>query len=80
MSVKELNALLKSMQPAEAAVIKRRRRILKNKGYAANSRNRQTSLVGTLSGERDQLLRQVRKNQRTRIENFEKTHFISDSD
>lgn len=59
MSVKELNVLLKSMKPNEAASIKRRRRILKNKGYAASSRNRQTSLVDNLSVERNQLIKQV---------------------
>ena len=59
MSVKELNTLLKSMKPSDAANIKRRRRILKNKGYAASSRHRQTSLVGNLSIERSQLLKQV---------------------
>lgn len=60
MSVKELNTLLKSMKPNDAANIKRRRRILKNKGYAASSRHRQTSMVGNLSVERSQLVRQVR--------------------
>jgi len=60
MSVKELNTLLKSMKPADATVIKRRRRILKNKGYAASSRHRQTSLVGNLSSERNQLVKQVK--------------------
>jgi len=59
MSVKELNTLLKSMKPNEASNIKRRRRILKNKGYAASSRHRQTSLVGNLSVERSHLLKQV---------------------
>ncbi|CAF3115341.1 unnamed protein product [Rotaria socialis] len=59
MSVKELNALLKSMKPNDAANIKRRRRILKNKGYAASSRHRQTSMVGNLSSERSQLVRQI---------------------
>jgi hypothetical protein len=62
MSVKELNTLLKSMKPNDAANIKRRRRILKNKGYAASSRHRQTSLVGNLSVERNQLVKQVNKN------------------
>lgn len=61
MSVKELNLLLKSMKPSEAAGIKRRRRILKNKGYAASSRHRQTSLVDNLSVERSQLIKQVRR-------------------
>lgn len=51
--------LLKSMKPADAMNIKRRRRILKNKGYAASSRHRQTSLVGNLSVERNQLVREV---------------------
>ncbi|CAF4220157.1 unnamed protein product, partial [Rotaria magnacalcarata] len=59
MSVKELNTLLKSMKPNDAANIKRRRRILKNKGYAASSRHRQTSMVGNLSVERSQLVRQI---------------------
>lgn len=59
MSVKELNSLLKSMRPDDAANIKRRRRILKNKGYAASSRSRQTSLVGQLSSEREILQKQV---------------------
>ncbi|CAF1210139.1 unnamed protein product [Didymodactylos carnosus] len=59
MKVKELNALLKTMKPAEAQVVKRRRRILKNKGYAASSRNRQTSMVENLSVERNQLVKQV---------------------
>jgi hypothetical protein len=67
MSVKELNTLLKSMKPADAANIKRRRRILKNKGYAASSRHRQTSLVGNLSVERNQLVKQVNKTQKNKI-------------
>jgi hypothetical protein len=62
MSVKDLNTLLKSMKPNDASNIKRRRRILKNKGYAASSRHRQTSLVGNLSVERSQLSKQVNKN------------------
>ena len=65
MSVKALNTLLKSMNPSDATIIKRRRRILKNKGYAASSRSRQTSLVGNLSGERNQLLRQVSDDEHT---------------
>ena len=60
MSVKELNMLLKSMKPADAMNIKRRRRILKNKGYAASSRHRQTSLVGNLSVERNELVKEVK--------------------
>lgn len=68
MSVKELNTLLKSMKPNDAASIKRRRRILKNKGYAASSRHRQTSMVGNLSVERSDLLKQV--NQPSQIETF----------
>ncbi|CAF0795426.1 unnamed protein product [Rotaria sordida] len=59
MSVKELNTLLKSLKPNEASTIKRRRRILKNKGYAASSRHRQTSMVGNLSVERSELLEQI---------------------
>lgn len=59
MSVKELNILLKSMNPADAMNVKRRRRILKNKGYAASSRHRQSSLVGNLSVERSDLIKQV---------------------
>ncbi len=59
MSVKELNTLLKNMKPDDANNIKRRRRILKNKGYAANSRHRQTSLTGNLSVQRNQLRKQV---------------------
>ena len=59
MSVKELNTLLKSMNAGDAMNIKRRRRILKNKGYAASSRHRQTSLVGNLSVERSDLIKQV---------------------
>jgi hypothetical protein len=56
MSVKDLNTLLKSMKPNDAS------NILKNKGYAASSRHRQTSLVGNLSVERSQLSKQVNKN------------------
>jgi len=59
MSVKDLNALLKTMKPNEAAIVKRRRRILKNKGYAASSRYRQTSMVDNLSVERNRLLKQI---------------------
>jgi len=70
MSVKELNTLLKSMKPNDAANIKRRRRILKNKGYAASSRHRQTSLVGNLSVERNQLVKQVNKNKTKKIKIF----------
>lgn len=67
MSVKELNTLLKSMKPHDATIIKRRRRILKNKGYAASSRHRQTSLVGNLSVERNQLVRQVESSSKSPI-------------
>ena len=66
MSVKALNTLLKSMNPTDATIIKRRRRILKNKGYAASSRSRQTSLVGSLSIERNQLMKQVSDDQPAR--------------
>jgi hypothetical protein len=67
MNVKELNALLKNMKPNDANNIKRRRRILKNKGYATSSRNRKTSLVGDLSVERSQLKKQVNEKQNKRF-------------
>jgi hypothetical protein len=38
LSVKELNRLLKSLTQEERLNIKRRRRLLKNRGYAANCR------------------------------------------
>ena len=39
LSVKELNRLLKSLTQDERLNIKRRRRLLKNRGYAANCRH-----------------------------------------
>ena len=38
LTVKELNVLLKSLSPENRTKLKKRRRILKNRGYAANCR------------------------------------------
>lgn len=55
LSVKDLNILLKSLPPDERLKLKKRRRILKNRGYAANCRTRRMSQKEILELEKETL-------------------------
>lgn len=60
LSVKDLNRLLKSLSPEERNKLKKRRRILKNRGYAANCRTKRMSQKEILQLEKDELEKDVR--------------------
>lgn len=55
LGVKELNKLLKSLSPEDRTKLKRRRRILKNRGYAANCRTKRMSQKEILQMEKEEL-------------------------
>ncbi len=55
LSVKDLNKLLKSLTPENRSKLKRRRRILKNRGYAANCRTKRLSQKEILQLEKEDL-------------------------
>ncbi|CAF0716660.1 unnamed protein product [Brachionus calyciflorus] len=55
LGVKELNKLLKSLSPENRTKLKRRRRILKNRGYAANCRTKRMSQKELLQMEKEKL-------------------------
>jgi hypothetical protein len=61
LSVKDLNRLLKSLTPDERNKLKKRRRILKNRGYAANCRTKRMSQKEILQLEKEELEQDVRK-------------------
>lgn len=54
-SVKELNRLLKGLPKDEVSKLKQRRRTLKNRGYAANCREKRISQKEELEGDREKL-------------------------
>jgi transcription factor MAFF/G/K len=60
LSVKELNRILKTLTPDERSKLKRRRRILKNRGYAYNCRSKRMSQKEILQMEKEELERDVR--------------------
>jgi hypothetical protein len=61
LSVKDLNKLLKSLSQEDRLTVKRRRRILKNRGYAANCRTKRLSQKEILQIEKEKLEREVNK-------------------
>ena len=65
LSVKDLNKLLKTLSQDERTKLKRRRRILKNRGYAANCRTKRMSQKERLQLEKVKLETEVRKMRHT---------------
>ena len=61
LSVKDLNVLLKSLPPDERLKLKKKRRILKNRGYAANCRTKRMSQKEVLEMEKEKLENDVKK-------------------
>ena len=64
LSVKELNRLLKGLTRDEVLKLKQRRRTLKNRGYAANCREKRISQKEELETEKDKLRNEVERLQR----------------
>jgi hypothetical protein len=61
MTVKELNKLLKGLPKDEMIKLKQRRRTLKNRGYAANCREKRMTQKEILEGEKDGLRAEVER-------------------
>ncbi|KAK6187904.1 hypothetical protein SNE40_005827 [Patella caerulea] len=64
LTVKELNRLLKGLTRDEVVKLKQRRRTLKNRGYAANCREKRLSQKEILESEKDKLKNEVDRLQR----------------
>ena len=65
LSVKDLNKLLKSLSSEDRNKLKKRRRILKNRGYAANCRTKRMSQKEILQMKKEQLEEDVRRREHT---------------
>jgi transcription factor MAFF/G/K len=65
LSVKDLNKLLKSLSSEDRNKLKKRRRILKNRGYAANCRTKRMSQKEILQMKKQQLEIEVRHREHT---------------
>ncbi|XP_078368238.1 uncharacterized protein LOC144652073 [Oculina patagonica] len=61
LSIRDLNQRLKSLPKEEAQKIRRRRRSLKNRGYATSCRQRRTALKESLQTENQRLKDQIRE-------------------
>lgn len=59
LTVKDLNRLVKGMTRDEVLKLKQRRRTLKNRGYAANCREKRVSQKEELESDREQLKAEV---------------------
>jgi len=64
LSVRELNCRLRGLSGEEVRRLKQLRRTLKNRGYAANCREKRMTLKEQLEQEREALRREVTKLQR----------------
>lgn len=64
LTVKELNQLVKGLNREQVSRLKQRRRTLKNRGYAANCREKRISQKGELEIEREKLRAEVYRLQR----------------
>lgn len=64
LSVKDLNRMLKGLNREEIIKLKQRRRTLKNRGYAANCREKRISQKEVLETEKDVLRNEVDRLQR----------------
>ena len=64
LTVKELNKMLKGLPKDEMIKLKQRRRTLKNRGYAANCREKRLTQKEILEGEKDGLRAEVERLQR----------------
>ncbi|XP_070187408.1 transcription factor MafF-like isoform X2 [Littorina saxatilis] len=64
LSVKDLNRILKGMSRDDIIKLKQRRRTLKNRGYAANCREKRISQKEVLEGEKHNLKAEVHRLQR----------------
>ncbi len=65
LSVKDLNKLLKSLASEDRNKLKKRRRILKNRGYAANCRTKRMSQKEILQYKKEQLEIDIRHREHT---------------